>query len=406
MSTVQLVATGVAAASVAIMASFFMKKSPVFPSQLVADMVSNRRGKEVPLSKMTIIVTGATNGLGKMICAQLYSMGVTVIIASRSPSKCLETIAEIKSKYPDSVGTLKSGIIDTSDLDSVKNFVKQFLAENSELHALVNNAGIHYVSTAGDPINNLSLEMKSKQGYDLAFATNYLGHFLLTELLLPILSKTSSFGTVVNVASTYHFLGDGVMLTPPSGKQGLDAMPPAARSDINHNFIHREFSYGNNKLAQVLHAKELQRRFTAAKSSIRIVSVCPGWVDTGILPNNAAGKVVGKLAFSVQEGILSAMCGLFDSSLKGGEFLGNSVYYLSRQQYLMDFIYRYNLTRQLSGLMGFWLLLAQKHSYGKCYIEPSSPYSLDENLAKVLYDWSKEEVAPYVQEVLHLNAKL
>ena len=127
-----------------------------------------------------------------------------------------------------------------------------------------------------------------------------------------------------------------------------------------------------------------------------MVSVCPGWVDTGILPNNVAGRMVGMLAFSVQEGILSTMCGLFNSDLKGGEYLGNSVFYLARQKSLMEIVYNWKLTSQLSGIMAAWLLFAQRYSYGNCNVEPSSPDSLDEGLAAVFYDWSKAEVARYL----------
>lgn len=105
----------------------------------------------------------------------MYSLGATVIIVGRSLEKILLTIQEIKSTHLNSKGKLEVGILDTSDLDSVKKFVDTFLSSHSELHYLVNNAGIHYVSTSGDPIHNLDLVMKSKQGYDLAFATNYLG---------------------------------------------------------------------------------------------------------------------------------------------------------------------------------------------------------------------------------------
>ena len=393
----QYVAAGVAAAAgAASIAAFFMKKDPVFPSDLVSDMVRNRRGKDVQFSKMVIIVTGSTNGLGKMIASQLYGMGAKVIIASRNASKCEKTIQEIKNRYPDSIGTLEIGILDTSDLDSVAEFAKNFLAHHTELHAIVNNAGIHYISTEGSPIQNFNIPMKSKQGYDLAFATNYLGHFLLTELLAPILTKSSSYGTIVNVASSYHFLGEGKMLTPKSG-EGIESMPIAARSDISNNYIHRELSYGNNKLAQVLHAIELQKRFSASKSNVRIVSVCTGFVDTNILPDNIIGKIAGSLAFRVEEGILSTMFGLFDKNLEGGEFLGNSINFWARQTAVLNFADTWKVKGPLCSVLAGWILLFQKMSYGKCNVEPSSPDSMNVELAKSFYDWSKAEVSPYLR---------
>lgn len=384
------------AAAAAFVALFILKKNPVYPSAVVAETIRNRDGKEVPLNKMTVIVTGSTNGLGKMIASELFNLGATVVIASRNQEKVAQTIQEIQSRYPGSIGKLEPGILDTSDLNSVVSFVKSFLKDHSELYAIVNNAGIHYISTAGNPIKNLDLPMRSKQGYDLAFATNYLGHFLLTELLLPILSKTS-FGRIVNLSSSYHFQGDRSMLMPPfhGEKDNLSLMPAAARSDINDS-NHRALAYGNNKLAQVLHAKHLQIILSEQNSKLRIISVCPGWVETGILPNDMAGYVVGKLAFQVEEGMLSAMFALFDSKLKGGEFLGNSENFWSRKASLIKFVDRMGFKKHFCDILAMWILIFQKSSYGIRHVEPSSPESLDTELAKALYDWSKEEVKTYL----------
>lgn len=395
MSAILLLPVGIAAAVIAITASLFCRKDPAYPSALVDELVLNRKGKHVPLNKLTIIVTGSTNGLGKMIASKLYEMGATVIIASRSGEKSEKIVSEIKAKYPDSIGNLEVGIVDTSDMNSVVNFARLFLEGHAELHALINNAGIHYVSVKGDPLHNLSLPMVSPQGYDLAFATNYLGHFLLTELLLPIMSKTSDFGAVVNIASSYHYLGSGDMLNPKINGSNSSTSPMAARSVIN-DYMHRELAYGNNKLAQVLHAKELQRRIIASGQHVRTVSICPGWVDTGMLPANLGGKFVGKLAFQVEEGILSTICGLFDSSLKGGEFVGNSYNIWARQPFLFVAAEQLRLKGPICSFIAMYLLFFQKLSYGQCYVEISSPDSMDENLSKALYDWSKSEIAQYL----------
>ena len=128
-----------------------------------------------------------------------------------------------------------------------------------KVHILVNNAGIHYGTGMNpSPIVDPSIKTTSEQGYDLAFATNYLGHFLLTRLLLDMLVQTEKIegkpGRIVNVASTFSLQSDGTMLSATDS-----GMPLAARSDI-YTRGHRGASYANNKLAQVLHAKELQRR--------------------------------------------------------------------------------------------------------------------------------------------------
>jgi NAD(P)-dependent dehydrogenase (short-subunit alcohol dehydrogenase family) len=336
-----------------------------------------------------------------MIASELFRMGATVIIASRNAAKCEATIQDIKNKYPDSLGSLEVGVLDTSDLDSVKSFAKFFLKNHSKLHALINNAGIHYVSTEGNPLQNLSLPMKSKQGYDLAFATNYLGHFLLSELMLPILEKTSAFGTIINISSTYHFLANSSMLMTPvkdtqKGSESQDSMPSAARSDINDS-NHRKFAYGNNKLAQVLHAKELQRRLNKQNLHVRTAAACPGWVDTGILPEHIGGKIVSALAFKVEEGILSTMHALFSSNLQGGEFLGNSVNYWGSNKALMTYSKILGVKGPVGDFLAMWLLIFQKITYGEMHVGPSSIESEDEELAKTFYDWSKAEMSAYMK---------
>ena len=376
-------------------ASYFCQSNPVYPSDVVDKMIQDRNGNDTPVADMIIIVTGSTSGLGKMIASKLYEMGATIIVASRCMTNCQKTVDEIKARYPLSTGKLEVGIVDTSDLSSVASFAKNFLEGHSKLHALINNAGIHYVSTPGNPMVNLDLPMKSPQGYDTAFATNYLGHFLLTELLVPIISKSSQFGTIVNVASSYHFLGCGDMLKPQLNDGKGPCMPFAARSLTGH-FFHRELQYGNNKLAQVLHAKELQRRLKKSKTSIRTVSICPGWVNTAMLPNNIGGRFVGCFAYRVEEGILSTMCGLFGSDLSGGEFLGNSKNIWASQTSLFSFAERLGVKRVLCTVFAMWLLLFQKMSYGKRHIEPSSPDSLNEELGSALYDWSLAEVSAYL----------
>ena len=396
MIPVSIIPAGIVTMAVTAIAVMIGWKEPSYPAGLVDEMIRNRGANAAPVNKMTVIITGSTNGLGKMVAARLYEMGATVVIASRNASKCESTISEIKTKFPNSVGILEVGIIDTSDLRSVSEFARAFLKGHKELHALINNAGIHYVSTEGDPINHLNLPMKSAQGYDLAFATNYLGHFLLTELLLPTIAKTSSCGTILNVSSTYHFLGDGDMLLPQVIDNGEPLMPFAARSDIN-TIQHRMLAYGNNKLAQVLHAKELQRRLNASKIKVRTVSICPGWVDTGIIPDNIGGRFVASLAFKVNEGVLSTLCGLFNSGLQGGEFLGNSVNIWARQPKLFVVASSLGLRNQLGALCAGWILLFQKMTYGKCLVEPSSAESLKEGLAKELYDWSVSEVSAYLK---------
>lgn len=142
--------------------------------------------------------------------------------------------------------------LDLSDLTSVQAFVDWFTPQFKELHALVNNGAINYITNGA--ISTMESPLQSKQGYDLAFASNYLGHFLLTDLLLPVLRKTPG-ARVVQISSNSQYMVDGSDLLPPSAEEA----PPAAAVDRG-NRSHWSRAYGNSKLAQMLHAKEIQKR--------------------------------------------------------------------------------------------------------------------------------------------------
>ena len=176
----------------------------------------------------------------------LYNSGFsTIVIASRSSKKCLDSIVEIQNQNKSSTSVLDWHELDTSDLDSVKNFSNWFKAKYTSLNLLINNAGIHYITAAVAEESR-----RSKQGYDLSFATNYFGHFYLTELLLPVMK----WGRIINVASTYHFLASA-----RSVAVGDDNAPPPF-SVVGSDY---EQAYPTSKLAQILFSKELQRRLSS-----------------------------------------------------------------------------------------------------------------------------------------------
>ena len=255
----------------------------------------------------------------------------------------------------------------------------------------------------------------STQGYDLAFATNYLGHFLLTELLLPTLQKTSiaaSPTVIVNIASAYHFLSDGSALRPPTSLQKQlpekpETMPEAARGDINTR-DHRYKAYGNNKLAQVLHAKELQRRLkgqgqvqsglsgSSSVGAVRIAAVCPGWVSTGILPE-IVRPFMERLAFTAESATLAPLYALFSKDLDGGDFVTHYRNPLFHWTSLIRFSSVVGVRGMLIDAFAGLMVWTQGFTYtGVGYVEVSSPESYDEKLAHEFYDWSKKEIGAYL----------
>ena len=132
-----------------------------------------------------------------------------------------------------------------------------FVAESAKLDVLINNAGVMALPAS-----------TTKEGYEIQFGTNHLGHFLLTKLLMPTLQRTAEGNPdvrIVNLSSEGHRL-------PPKGGLALKD----ARSDmVSYNTWVR---YGQSKLANILFTKELTRRYPAIKS----VALHPGGIDTGL----------------------------------------------------------------------------------------------------------------------------
>lgn len=212
---------------------------------------------EIDLSGKIIIVTGANSGIGRITTEQLLKQGAQVILACRrtqEAEKVLNELGTVKGK-----GTIIR--LDLGDLSSVRDFATKFKEQFSELHVLVNNAGV----MAG-PFN------KTKDGFELQIGINHFGHFLLTELLLDVL-KTSSPSRIVSVSSCFH---DVAM-----GKKGHVDL-----EDIN--FENRKYhpwtSYAQSKLANVLHSKELAKRLEG--TGVIAVSLHPGWVRTNLAKNS------------------------------------------------------------------------------------------------------------------------
>lgn len=340
-----------------------------------------------PLEGKTAVVTGSTSGLGQAIATELYGLGATVYVVGRTPSKLTKVSEDIVASSSASPGKVVVERLDTSDLNSVRDFsdkIQVNLGEDGKVDYLVNNAGIHHASTPS------ASGAASAQGFDMAFATNYLGHFLLTELMIPIMPDG---GRVVQIASSMHMTSDGSMLRVPEGE---GAMPLAAKAGVQDDGWHEEAAYGNNKLAQILHAKELQRRLDRKGSGVKIVSVCPNWVNTGILPDDIGGRLVASLAFNTAAGTIGALYSLFSSSIKGGEYVSNSRLIIleflnpSKLQRLSKKV-RHHIVLSLSMVV----LMLQKPFYGPHMVDPTAE-ALDKNLARGLYQWSYQAVSEFL----------
>jgi NAD(P)-dependent dehydrogenase (short-subunit alcohol dehydrogenase family) len=198
------------------------------------------------LHEKTILVTGASSGVGLVSAKQLAARGAHVVLAVRNRAKCEPVKADIERDG----GSCEILELDTSDLASVKSAADRFLASGRALDVLMNNAG------------QAGARGISKDGFELTFATNHLGHFLLTEKLLPLL-KAAPQGRVVNVSSKSHYQAKAIdwdaLRKPSTSVTGLP-------------------EYEVSKLCNVLHAKELARRLEGTK--VTTYSLHPGVVAT------------------------------------------------------------------------------------------------------------------------------
>ncbi len=144
------------------------------------------------LSEQTILVTGATDGLGRAVATELAQRGATVLVHGRDQSRGRRVVEAIAGATGNAaVHWLRA---DLSSLAEVRGLADQVLAEYDALHGLVNNAGI------GTTLPGDGRRLESPDGYELRFAVNYLAGYLLTRRLLPLLERSAP-ARIVNVSS-------------------------------------------------------------------------------------------------------------------------------------------------------------------------------------------------------------
>ncbi len=195
------------------------------------------------------LVTGANSGIGRVTATTLAKRGAHVVLACRSPEKAEPVMAEIERAAGGSCEYLQ---LDLASLEKVRAAASDFLDTKQPLHILVNNAGL-----AG-------AQGLTKDGFELAFGVNHLGHFLFTEMLLDTL-RNSAPARIVIVASTAHYKA-----------QGIDF--EAVRRSTNSTTGLPEYEV--SKLANVLHAKELAARL--AGTGVTTYSLHPGVVASNV----------------------------------------------------------------------------------------------------------------------------
>lgn len=244
------------------------------------------------LTGQTAVVTGANSGIGLETAKALTAHGARVIIAVRDEAKGRRAAEAMPAP-----GTTEVRPLDLASLDSVRAFAKAW--DGSQIDLLINNAGVMI-----PPLT------RTNDGFELQFGTNHLGHFALTNLLLP---HVTGNGRVVTVSSGAHKLGE------------IDF------DDLNweHGKYRRWRAYGQSKLANLLFTKELQRRLAEAGSSILSMAAHPGYAATNLqsrsdskLMEFAMGKLGNRLL--AQDAAGGALPTLYAATqdLPGDTFVG------------------------------------------------------------------------------------
>jgi NAD(P)-dependent dehydrogenase (short-subunit alcohol dehydrogenase family) len=247
------------------------------------------------------VVTGSSGGVGQGTAHALAARGATVILACRDLGKAERAAGEIRASVPEA--SLSIVPLDLASLASVRAAAEEISAAHPRLDLLINNAGVM-----------LPPYQVTEDGFELTFATNHLGHFALTGLLLDTLAGTPG-ARIVTVSSVGHH--DGVI--------HFDDLQFAARYNASQ-------AYEQSKLANVLFAYELERRLRGAGAAAISLGSHPGVVRTElwrtsprlirILASPRLRPVMSWLAQDSDAGALPSLRAATDPAARGGEYYG------------------------------------------------------------------------------------
>ncbi|KAM0041354.1 putative very-long-chain 3-oxoacyl-CoA reductase [Helianthus debilis subsp. tardiflorus] len=257
----------------------------------------------IDASGLTAIVTGGSSGIGRETARVLALRGAHVVMGVRNVAAGKQVQEAIIKEIP--TAKVDAMELDLSSMASVRKFASEFNSSGRSLNLLINNAGIM-----------MTPFLLSKDSIELQFATNHLGHFLLTHLLLDNMKKTAREskieGRIVNVSSEAHRF----------------AYPKGIRFDkINDEKQYNKYqAYGQSKLANILHANELTRHLKEEGAEITANSLHPGVISTNLFrhvftpPSFAQGcvsKLSSLLMKNVQQGAATTCYVALHPQVKG-----------------------------------------------------------------------------------------
>lgn len=250
----------------------------------------------------TVIVTGGTSGLGFATAKALAAAGARVLIASHNPARGQLACDRLRALHPDAAFGFAP--LDLGDLESVRTFAAA--VGGTAIDILINNAGIVRVPE----------RLTTASGFEMQFATNYLGHFALTGLLLPLLKKSAA-ARVVSVSSLEH----------RKGRIDFEDLQAERRYEPSR-------AYRQSKLAMLLFARELQRRSQAVGLALTSIAAHPGASRTNIfrdgprrggrpdLETRLVGTFVEVFGQSAEQGALPILYAATAPAAEGGAYYG------------------------------------------------------------------------------------
>lgn len=252
----------------------------------------------------TFMITGASSGLGFETAKKIAKdKNNAVILACRNPEKAEKSKQEIISETGNK--NISIQIIDTSDLESVRKCVANIKEQNIRLDVLICNAGIPSMYTG-----------TTKDGFELVFATNYLGHFLLTMELLPVMNPRAR---IIPIASDMH--------NPPMGLKwkGADYLAYESGSD------HDRYSY--TKLCAILFTYKLNDELKKINSTVTVNSFNPGFMSATNFsgrPGGGARDLMIKTTMPERYGTLETSSSALAELATSEKYEGVSGHYIDR----------------------------------------------------------------------------
>lgn len=204
----------------------------------------------IDLHGAVVVVTGATTGLGRETARALAVAGGHVVVCGRTEEKCDAAVAAIRADHPDV--RLDTSVFDLGDLATVRRGADELLGRHGDISVLVNNAGVMFTP-----------EGRTVDGFETQFGTNHLGHFVLTNRLVPAL-RAGGPTRVVNLSSAGHGMSDVIWDDPNYEERPYDKFE----------------AYGQSKTANILFTVAFDARHREA--GVRANAVHPGMIMTDL----------------------------------------------------------------------------------------------------------------------------